>query len=352
MPGLMTGPEVTWPSVDWTRVDEDYLKKRHRTYLSVLFDSTYWDDWTPRDTDVIVCTAYKSGTTWMQQIVCQLLFNGGDIPGGKAMHEISPWVDFRADGPREVKMAALEAQTHPRCLKTHLPSDALPIQPQCKYIYVARDGRDAFMSMLNHWKNTNDETRDSFDALADRVGPRWVHWRDLKDMNDSKAFDMWLSQGWPCYPWERDGWPWWSLFTNVESFWHLRGLPNVLFVHFNNLKKDLPGEMRRVAAFLGIPIDETVFEKQVEHCTFEYMREYAHLFAPAGGSLWEGGARVFFHKGTNNRWQDVLTPEQLSRYEAKAANLPPGCAHWLATGDFADKDDIGRKPLTVDSEVN
>jgi len=173
--------------VDWTRVDEDYLKKRHRTYLSVLFDSTYWDDWTPRDTDVIVCTAYKSGTTWMQQIVCQLLFKGEAYPGGKAMHEISPWLDCRIGEPREDKMAALEAQTHPRCLKTHLPSDALPIHPQCKYIYVARDGRDAFMSMLNHWKNTNDETLDVRYEKPGRVGPPMPRWTDIEDIDESKA---------------------------------------------------------------------------------------------------------------------------------------------------------------------
>ena len=40
------------------------------------FDSTIWNDFSFRDDDIIIGTYAKAGTTWMQQIVAQLLFAG------------------------------------------------------------------------------------------------------------------------------------------------------------------------------------------------------------------------------------------------------------------------------------
>jgi Sulfotransferase domain len=42
----------------------------------------------------------KSGTTWVQQIVAQLLFNGAE---DVAVAELSPWLDLRVP-PKEVKL--------------------------------------------------------------------------------------------------------------------------------------------------------------------------------------------------------------------------------------------------------
>ena len=54
---------------------------------------------------------------------------------------------------------------------------------------------------------------------------------------------------------------------------------------------------------------------------------------PLGGLVWDGGAQTFVHKGTNGRWRDRLTAEDIAAYEARAeAELGRGCAHWLATG--------------------
>jgi aryl sulfotransferase len=41
----------------------------------------------------------------------------------------------------------------------------------------------------------------------------------------------------------------------------VRYLPNILFVHFANLKRDMPGQMRRIAEFLDGPIDETCWKE-------------------------------------------------------------------------------------------
>jgi aryl sulfotransferase len=43
--------------------------------------------------------------------------------------------------------------------------------------------------------------------------------------------------------------------------------------------------------------------------------------------------KSFVHKGVNNRWRDVLTSEEVQKYEDVASrNLSPDCAAWLATG--------------------
>jgi len=58
-------------------------------------------------------------------------------------------------------------------------------------------------------------------------------------------------------------------------------------VHFANLKKDRREEMRRIASYLDIAIDESMWDAMVEHCTFEYMKEHADLSAPLGRE-WSG----------------------------------------------------------------
>jgi len=49
-----------------------------------------------------------------------------------------------------------------------------------------------------------------------------------------------------------------SLWEHVQGWWDARHLPNVMLLHYNNLKADLPGEVRRIATFLDIPIDGTL----------------------------------------------------------------------------------------------
>jgi aryl sulfotransferase len=53
------------------------------------------------------------------------------------------------------KLAALEAQTHRRFLKTQLAVDALVYAPEAKYLVIGRDGRDVIWRMYNHHANAN-----------------------------------------------------------------------------------------------------------------------------------------------------------------------------------------------------
>ncbi len=280
------------------------------------FDSTVWNDFAFRDDDIVIATYGKSGTTWMQQIVGQLIFRGAE---NIAVSQLSPWLDLRVP-PKEVKFAGLEAQTHRRFIKTHLPVEALVFRPELKYIYVARDGRDVLWSLYNHHLKANDQwyavMNDTPGLVGEPIG--------RVDLDVVPYFRRWL---------ERDGYPFWPIWENVRSWWAVRDLPNVLLVHFANLKADLSGELRRIARFLDIDVPAADWPKIEEHCTFAYMKAHARQTAPLGGAIFEGGAESFINQGTNGRWRDLLTREDIAAYESRAlAELGPECAHWLATG--------------------
>lgn len=281
------------------------------------FDSTIWNDFKFRNDDIIIATYAKSGTTWMQQMVAQMLYNGDPE---LAVAELSPWIDLRVP-PKEVKLPSVEAQTTRRILKTHLPVDALVFSPKAKYLYIARDGRDVLWSMYNHHANANAAWYSALNDTPGRVGPPiepppadiHQYWRD------------WMA---------KDGHPFWPFLDNLRSWWQIRALPNVLFVHFNNLKRDMPGEMRRIAAFLDIPIDESRWDNILEYCSFDWMKKNATKSVPLGGAFWDGGAETFINKGVNGRWSDTLTKEDCAEYDARALQELGGeCAHWLASGE-------------------
>lgn len=281
-------------------------------------DSSRWNDFKFRDDDVIVGTYAKSGTTWTQQIVGQLLFSGD--PEVK-IHEISPWYDLRIMPPDIGAM--LEAQTHRRVVKTHLPVDALVFSPKAKYLYVARDGRDVVWSLYNHHASANDLWYQALNETPGLVGPRI----ERPDPDIRRYFQTWLAN---------DGAPFWSFWENISSWWAIRDLPNVKLVHFAALKADLEGEMREIARFLEVDIPEADWPQILEHCSFAWMKANAEKMTPLGGAIFEGGAGKFINKGVNGRWKDVLTAADVEAYERRAlAELGPDCANWLATGGIA-----------------
>jgi aryl sulfotransferase len=278
-------------------------------------DSTVWNSFKFRDDDVVIATYAKSGTTWTQQIVSQLIFNGAE---GVEVSKLSPWVDLRIMPPEVI--AGLAQQTHRRFIKTHLPVDALVFSPKAKYIYIGRDGRDAIWSLYNHHINATDQFFNLFNTTPGRQGPGLE--RGTADVHG--FYTRWF---------EGNGDPYWPFWENIRSWWEIRHLPNVLLMHFADMKHDLPGSILRIADFLEIDIESDAFPKIVEHCCFDYMKAHAENVAPLGGMLWEGGARTFVNKGTNGRWQGTLSPAEIAAYEAKAkAELGADCARWLAMG--------------------
>jgi aryl sulfotransferase len=288
---------IKWP-VKTREIDDAY------------FESTRWNDFKFRVGDVVIATYPKVGTNWMQQIAWQLVHGGQ--PGVEGLRNVA-WFDMRII-PRQAMIDGYEAQTCRRIIKTHLPLDALVFSPNARYIVVARDARDMVWSAYSHQEHYSDEALKLFNGPPGRPGAPIS--RPDRDIHD--YYLHFLEHD------ELPGFGFEPFWPHVQGWWNIRRLPNVLLVHYANLKADLPRELRRISEFLAIQIDEVLLPAIVEHCSFDYMR--------AGSNNHPN-----FHKGVNGRWRDVLDPAEIARCDEVALqNLTPDCANWLSSGELPD----------------
>jgi len=282
-----------------------------RELRNAVMDNARWQGLVPRPDDVFVCTPSKCGTTWMQTIVANLIWPDGDIPG-RVVNGIAPWIEAKFM-PAEAMHVMLAAQTHRRAMKSHSPADCIPWFAQAKYITVVRDGRDAFMSWCNHVSRM--KMIDVLNAQAQLEGLPPLRRFD----GDYHAFfRQWLDEN--------------NFFDVVASYWAKRAEPNLLFTHYNDLKADLDGEMRRVARFLDIEIPQAKWPAVVQRCTFEAMRN-VEADADPMAMAFEGGTKGFIFKGTNGRWRDVLDADDLAAYAQRLkAALPSDAIAFVEGG--------------------
>ena len=303
------------------------LPERTRVYQCHHFDSTRWDYYDARPDDIIIGTSYKAGTTWTQAIIAHLLFPNGDMPAGPA--EMSPWLDMRTM-PLEVVLNNLAAQQHRRFIKTHLPLDGFPFDNRLKHVYVARDARDVFMSLWNHYTNMTDEIMTLTNLIPGRVGEEFPDAPD--DIHE--FWRTWTSKS--LFGWETDGWPYWSHLSNVQSWWNYKDLPNIQLFHYSDMLADTEGEIRRMAAYLEIDVPDDAWPQIVKAVSFAEMKRQGARYAPGGGEFWKGGAQTFLHKGTNGRWRDVLSEDEMALYDAACGRaLTPDCREWMENGGDA-----------------
>jgi aryl sulfotransferase len=308
MPGLIRGP----------------LRHVH----SRVYDSRRWDGWKPRADDIVVATYGKCGTTWTQRIVGMLVFASADP---FSINDVSPWPDAGGALNAEEVWGRADAQAHRRFFKTHLPYDALPIYEGVKTIHVGRDGRDAALSFHNHLASFTPEMVARFSA-ANIADPKFGTPFPEPPADPADYFHAWLTD--PDENGQGDGAA--SYFHVEPSYWSVRGDANLLLVHYADLKADRGGEMRRIADFLDIRIDEALWPSLVEAAGFEVMREQGDTLAPMFRTAFQDGARSFFNRGVNGRWRDVFRPQDLAAYEqVVAATLPPDLAAWLEYGRAA-----------------
>ena len=293
------------------------LPQRTRVYQCHHLDSTRWDGVVPRPDDIIITTSLKAGTTWTQRIVSLLVFQTPGLPN--TLHWVSPWPDARFIMTKAEMQAVVESVEHRRFLKSHLAFDGLPYWTSAKYIYVGRDTRDVFMSMWNHVRAYTPLAREMLNSGENAPAQPF-----LDPPEDVREFwRLWMTRA--TYPW--------SHHHHARTYWDFRHLPNLLFVHFNDLKADLEGEMRRIARFLEIRVPEEKWPTLADAATFASMKRDAAVLGPEMGMIFEGGADRFLFKGTNDRWRDVLKAEDLALYEAAAArSLTPELKRWLEGG--------------------
>ena len=297
-----------------------------RHYQDASWDSARWQGFEPRQGDILVCTPYKAGTTWMQMICALLIFQRTELH--KPLAEISPWMEIRGHEAAKVH-ATYAAQSHRRFIKTHTALDGLPWYPQSSYICVQRDPRDVFMSLLNHLRNWNPQSEAIFAREMRAAG------RTKPDVPDdpNAFFRQWLTTG--NFEWEEDGAPYWSVFRHGLTFWTHRDQPNLLLVHYADLQRDLDREMRRIADFLGIDVPEARWPDLVDAARFDSMKKNADRIAPdTDMKMWKDNTQ-FFNKGTSGQWRGVLDQESLSLLETVKARYPEDYFDWLFNGSGA-----------------
>jgi aryl sulfotransferase len=286
-------------------VIDGVVGREHRSWVS---DNRRWSRFSHRPGDIFVCTSPKCGTTWTQTIVTTLLFPDG-LPVA-TVQSLSPWLDARFSAIDDV-IASLEAQTHRRTIKTHTPADGIPWWSDASYIVVVRDGLDECMSFLNHLSNLRPEVVTQLVTSAEAEGIELAERFPLDDVH--AFFAAWLE---PPGVW----------FEHLNSFWAHRDEPNVLFVHFDDLKQDLDGEMRRIATFLDVELDESLWPRLVERCTFAAMKQRSSEIGDFE-RLFIGGADTFLYKGTNGRWRDMLTAEEVAAFDDQSRQRLPADAN-------------------------
>jgi aryl sulfotransferase len=302
------------------------LAKRYCTWL---IDSDRWRSFRARPSDIVVATYPKSGTTWMQRILSLLIFRS-DEP--VALDRTFPWLEVNRR-PIEVVVADLEGQQHRRSVKTHVPFDAVPRFEGVKYIHVARDGRDVCMSYHNHCTGFRSEALARMDAIG-LAEPALRRPYPRVDADPAAHFHEWLTTG--AVPGQEDGTPYLSYFAYERTFWDARKEKDLLFVHYDDLQADLPGEMRRVADFLDIGIDDEELDRMADSASFASMRKDAAVLIPEMAKNFEGGALRLVNKGQSGRWRGVYDEADVALFETKLREAVPDLyADWLLLGRIA-----------------
>lgn len=235
-------------------------------------------DYAPRAEDVFVVTQMRSGTTWMQHLVYQIMTRGtGDLVGdGATLNAVSPWLEsIRTVGIDEAPLVGIERRA--RIIKTHLPLALCPFNGQAKYIYVARHPLACFASCVDFVRNNLQGFAPGWQELA-----RWFQ------------FDEFM---------------WWGTWVTHVGGWQHRAQceANVLLVRYEDMASDLAAVAERLAAFLDVPpLTQPELAAVVQKCRLEYMRSHADVFEMHPPHLLQT-VKPLFGDGRKDRARDVPT---------------------------------------------
>lgn len=279
-------------------------------YRSADEDSARWLGFPFRPDDIVISTRSKSGTTWVQMICALLIFQTPDLPA--PLSAISPWLDWLIT-PRSEVYATLDAQRHRRFIKTHTPLDGVPLYPRATYIVVGRRPLDMAVSGYHQGDNIDRKRLRQLTGQAEPTAPA----------PERPALREWLLS------WiEREADPREDMDSLPGIMWHLsdawirRHEPNVVLLHYDHLAADLEGEMRRLAAHLGIPVPDERWPALVEAATFEHMHLRAGYLAPDRSGVLKDKT-AFFRRGRSGSGRDLLTDDEVAHYHDRATRLAP-----------------------------
>ncbi|MGH9385404.1 MAG: sulfotransferase domain-containing protein [Vicinamibacterales bacterium] len=235
----------------------------------------------PQPEDVFVVTQMRCGTTWMQQIVYQIVTRGrGDFgeDGQGHMYAMSPWID--AVDSVSIEDAPLVGDMPTRIIKCHLPTELCPYSEQAKYIYVARHPVSCFASIVDFNRSMLGPLLPPVATLASWFCSDRMYW----------------------LPWPRHVDGWWEWAERRD---------NVLFVHFEEMKSNFVAVCDRVAAFLGCSLSADEKRRVEERSSFQYMKNREEMFEMAPPTMFSVARGVFMASGKASRHEDVTAAIRL-----------------------------------------
>jgi hypothetical protein len=254
--------------------------------------------------------------------VSLLVFDSVELP--QPLAHVSPWLDMLTR-PLEDVVAELEAQTHRRFIKTHLPFDALPFDERVTYLTIGRDPRDVAISRRNHADNMDmqkvvEEVRT---VLPDEELPSESAWEPdanwFRQWTDAEALEGPSNLG--------------TLIRQISSYWRERRRPNVVLLHYGDLQRDLVGQMEYLAGRLGIETSRARLEELAPAAGFDTMKAQAADTAPNADQTFWRNTSDFFRSGTNEQWRELVSEEDLAHYQERLHELVDDeFAHWLEHG--------------------
>lgn len=288
--------------------------------------------------DTIIAVPAKSGTTWTMNIFHQLR-TGGD-PNFKDIYAEVPWPEFK-ERPDQLNEELLERwkkipDSVRRGFKTHSqpgegPRDFAVYREDMKYVVVVRSPEEAIVSL---WPFLRAQSKEL-----------WKLW-DVEEMRDqflrptfNKFYYEVVMNGFPNMPPEvvpPGGLLTMFFFDFINGWYPLRNKPNVLFLHFSDMKKDHEGSVRKIADFLGFTPTDDQWPKVLEYTSFPWMKAHQKKFEVDTllpfKLLSDGG---MIRKGqTGVAAEDGMTPEIVADIAFWAEKMVPDATarKWLFEG--------------------
>ncbi|XP_030621024.1 sulfotransferase family 5A, member 1 [Chanos chanos] len=238
-----------------------------------------------QDTDTLIVTYPKSGTTWMQQIV-SLVSSHGDATRVQTEPNWSraPWLEqyYFCD--------LLKVQQGPRLITTHLPYHLLASALQgskAKVIYVARNPKDVAVSYYHFHKMANFlPDPGTFEEFLNAFLDGTVH------------FGSWFShvKGWT------------NNANNVKNF---------LYITYEEMWQDLRGSVEKVSRFLRIPLQDQELAAAEKHCCFSSMQGNSMVnYTLIPQEIMDHSKGKFMRKGKIGDWKNMFSEEQSRLFDA------------------------------------
>lgn len=218
-----------------------------------------------RDDDIVISVPAKSGTTWTMNIVYQLLTGG--TKDFRDIYEEVPWIEFLG-GPEKtiddvLKRVAAMPTNQRRAFKTHSAPPNVPYYeqangPDIKYLVIFRNPEEALVSFRPFLGQHTDEWFDL-----------WQLPRDDLYRPDFPAFYSDVID-----PREMQG----MFFGFLAAWWPLRNAPNVMFLHYSDMKNDHEATIRKIADFLNITPSSEQWSSILEYTSFNWMKQHEDKF--------------------------------------------------------------------------